>query len=240
MPLSRMVSVVKETRGIQNAEGAVLGTLTALVYTFQMIFGVGTAISFLSVVPLVYGLSDSKNKWVRISSVAMLLVFVMNGIGAFLFFVLFILPMSISVFLKTTGMSTFVSAGPLFWSLVLILSKFGLVVGFTIPPQLKEWWLLLAFMFCVGMVLLFSKIALLVLKPFDFQPELKIPKFEMTIFVSTLNLATVFSFYGLSDQTFLILAFMAPLVALEPLKYISLKTEKALLYTLYAFRNRFL
>jgi hypothetical protein len=221
------------------AEGAVLGTLTALIYTFQVIFGVGSAISFLSVIPLTYGLSNSWREWIRITIVAMVFVFLLNGVGAFLFFVLFILPMSLSVFLKSSGISTFVASAPFFGSLVLMLSKFGWIAGFYIPSQLENWWILLAFIFCVTITFIFSKITFMVLRPFDFQPTLKISKFKTTILVSSLNLIIVLYLYGFSTQSFFTLAFITPLMALEPLKHISVKTEKVVVYTFNIFRNRF-
>ena len=223
-----------------NAESAVLGALTALVYTFQMIVGIGTAVSYLAVIPLVYGLNQSRSEWVRIVVVAVVMIFAFNDVGGSLFFIFFIVPMSISIMMKMTGLSVFLSEGPLFWSLSLVLYKLGWIVGFKIPLMFNDWWVILAFLFCAVTVATFSKITYLALRPFDFHPHYKDMKIENVGLILVLNLIVVFAIYGFSAQSFLNSGIMIPLIMIEPLKILATRTEKAALHTFQLFYNKLL
>ena len=223
-----------------NAESAILGALTALVYTFQMIVGVGTAVSYLAVIPLVYGLSQSRSEWFRIVVVAVVMIFTFNDVGGSLFFILFVVPMSISVMMNLSGLSIFLSEGPLFWSLTLILYKLGWIVGFKIPLLFNDWWVILAFLFCAAVVAAFSKITYLILRPFDFHPSFKSIRIENIVLIAIVNLAVVFIIYGFSDQAILNSSLMVPLIMIEPLKILAMRTEKAALRTFQLFHNKLL
>ncbi len=223
-----------------NAESAVLGALTALVYTFQMIVGIGTAVSYLAVIPLVYGLNQSRSEWIRISLVAMVMIFAFNDIGGSLFFIFFIVPMSISIMMKMTGLSIFLSEGPLFWSLSLVLYKLGWIVGFKIPLLFNDWWVILAFLFCAVVVATFSKITYLILRPFDFHPCLKSTRLENIVLIAIMNLAVIFAVYGFSAQSFLNSSIMIPLIMIEPLKILAMRMERVALRTFQLFYNKLL
>lgn len=223
-----------------NAESAILGALTALVYTFQMIVGIGTAISYLAVIPLVYGLNQSRSEWVRIVVVAVVMILAFNDIGGSLFFILFVVPMSISIMMKMNGLPVFLSEGPLFWSLTLLLYKLGWIVGFKIPLMFNDWWVILDFLFCAVTVATFSKITYLALRPFDFHTHYKNIKIENVGLILVLNLIVVFTIYGFSDQAVLNSSIMVSLIMIEPLKTLAMRTEKAALHTFQLLYNKLL
>lgn len=226
------------TKAQQNAESAILAALTALVYTFQMIYGIGTAISYLAVIPLVYAMNRSYYEWLRIVVVASVIIFAFNDLGGSLFFILFIVPMSLSIMMKISGLSIFLAGGPLFWSLILILYKLGWVVGFEIPPFFHDWWVILTFLFCAFIVAAFSKIAYLALRIFDFRPHFSNAGVEFVVVIITLNFLAIFAVYGFSNQLFLNLAVMMPLIMIEPLKLSIIEMEKMAIHTLQLLHNR--
>ena len=220
-----------------NAEGAILGVLTALIYTFQMMVGIGTAISYLAVIPLVYGLSKTYSEWARIVIVASVVILMLNDLGGTLFFLLFIVPLSLSVFLRMKGFSLFMAEGPLFWALVLILYKLAWIVGFTIPAEFDDWWVILVFLFCAAVVFVFSKITYMTLKPFDLRIQ-TITKTNGALLLSSVNLLTLLMVYGFSFQAFLSAIFMLPLLLTEPFETFTIKMEKMLLKTIQLIHNR--
>ncbi len=226
------------TKARQNAESAILGALTALIYTFQMIYGIGTAISYLAVFPLVYAMNQSRSEWLRIVVVASVIIFAFNDLGGSLFFILFIVPMSISIMMKINGLSIFLAEGPLFWSLVLILYKLGWIVGFEIPPLFRDWWVLLVFLFCAFVIAVFSKIAYLTLKVFDFRPRSNSAGFEFFAVIIALNSLAVFVVYGFSIQALFNLIIIMPLMMIEPLKLTVAEIERVAVHAFQLLYNK--
>lgn len=187
----------RETQRISEiSEGAILGGLTALIYTMQLIVGVGTAISYLSLIPLVYSGEKSFSEWIKVVIVSTIFAFAFNDIGGALFFILFIVPMSLSLVLRFNGQSISISSGPLFISLVIILSKFSWIVGFTIPASLQNFWVILAFGFSILAVEVFSKFIHSIIEKFEMKPteSFKIPD----VFLLMFDALAIISVYGFS------------------------------------------
>ncbi len=208
-----------------------MGALTALIYTFQLIYGIGTAISYLAVIPLVYALSQSRSEWLKIVVVSSVMIFAFNDLGGSLFFLLFIVPMSVSIMMKIGGLSVFLAEGPLFWSMALILYKLGWIVGFEIPPFFHDWWVILLFLFCAFVIMTFSKIAYLTLRTFDFHPYSNIAGIKIVVILMVLNSFAVFAVYGFSIQSFLNISIMIPLMMIDPLKLSIAEMEKVAVHT---------
>lgn len=177
------------------SEGAILGGLTALIYTMQLMVGFGTAMSYLSLIPLVYSGEKSFSEWIKVVIVSTIFVFVFNDIGGALFFILFIVPMSLSLILSFNGQPVSISAGPLFISIVLILSKFSWIVGVTIPDSLKNFWVVLAFGFSILAIEVFSKFIHSIIEKFEIKPNesFKIPDVFLLIFDSVM-IVMIYSF----------------------------------------------
>ncbi len=226
------------TKARQNAESAILAAVTALIYTFQLIYGIGTAISYLSVIPLVYAMNRSRSEWLRIVIVSSVVIFAFNDLGGSLFFILFIVPMSVSVALRLNGLPVFLSEGPLFLSLILTLYKFGWIVGFKIPPIFNNWWVILAFLFCAFVISAFSKITYLALRVFDFRPRFNGVRFEFFVMIMLMDLLAILVVYGLSEQLFISLSVVFPLVMMEQLKRSIAEMEKMVVYTFQLLHNK--
>ncbi len=226
------------TKAQQNSEAAILAALTALVYTFQLIYGIGTVISYLSVIPLVYGMSRSRSEWLKMAIVSSVMVFLMNDIAGSLFFVLFIVPMSVSVMMRTSGISIFLAESPLLWSLIIVLSKFGWIVGFEIPPLFDGWWIVLVLLFLAFVVEGFSRITKMALRSFGFHPRIKNWGFEPALIITVIDSVFIFVFYGLSEQSLLNFGVVLPLMMVEPLKLSVVEMEKIAMRTLHLLHRR--
>ncbi len=195
------------------SEGAILGSLTALIYTMQLVFGIGTAVSYLSLVPLVYSGKKSFSEWIKVASVSSLFIFAFNDIGGAIFFLLFIIPLSLSIILRSRGEYLFVSSSVIFWSLVLILSKMSWIVGFHIPDFLASSWVLLTFIFSMFVVELLSRIISNILERFEYEPKEKL--FPIKVIFLIVNFLIIFVTYSLTLQTLLIFAIMLAIFILE-------------------------
>jgi hypothetical protein len=174
------LSYQHETKRISEiSEGAILGGLTALVYTMQLIFGIGTAISYLSLIPLVYSGKKSISEWTKVVVVSSIFIFTFNDIGGALFFILFMVPVSFSLILRLNGEYLSIAVSPILLSLILILTEFSWIVGFKIPQFLGDFWIVLAFIFCLFVVEIFSKVIFNILEKFkdDFGEKIDLPKF---------------------------------------------------------------
>ncbi|MGC9212758.1 MAG: hypothetical protein ACP5F2_04785 [Athalassotoga sp.] len=184
---------------LEISESAILGGLTALIYTMQLITGIGTAISYLSLIPLFYAGRRSLSEWVRVSIVSAVFIFTFNDIGGSLFFILFMVPLSLSLVIRFYDYPLAVSSIPIFSSLILILSKFSWVVGFSIPPFLKDFWVILAFGFSIFIVEVFLRFIHNVIEKFeiDSRGRIDISSALFLVFGSIV----VFSVYGLSFST---------------------------------------
>ncbi len=187
----------RETQRISEiSEGAILGGLTALIYTMQLIVGIGTAISYLSLIPLVYAGERSFSEWIKVIVVSTIFAFAFNDIGGALFFVLFMIPMSLSLILRFNGQSLSVSSSPIFIAIILILSKFSWIVGLTIPQYLNDFWVILAFIFVTFTVEIFSRFIHNIMGKFEIRSSEnpKIPD-VILLFLDAVIITTV---YGLS------------------------------------------
>ncbi|BBJ27146.1 hypothetical protein [Athalassotoga saccharophila] len=186
-------------RILEISESAILGGLTSLIYTMQLITGIGTAISYLSLIPLFYAGRRSLSEWVKVSIVSSVFIFTFNDIGGSLFFILFMVPLSLSLLIRFYDYPLAVSSIPIFSSLILILSKFSWMVGFSIPSFLKDFWVILAFGFSALIVELFLKFIHNVIEKFEISSRgrVNVPSSLILIFGSVV----VFSVYGLSFST---------------------------------------
>lgn len=193
-------------RTFEISESAILGGLTALIYTMQMITGIGTAISYLSLIPLFYAGQKSFSEWIKVSIVASVFVFTFNDIGGSLFFVLFMVPLSVSLLLRFNDYPLSISVIPIFSSLVLILSKLSWIVGFSIPSNLKDFWIILTFGFTLFLVEIFLRFIENVMEKFEINHvgKIYIPSFMLLFFGN----AVVFLTYGLSLSTILSISVM--------------------------------
>jgi len=187
----------RETQRISEiSEGAIIGGLTALIYTMQLITGVGTAISYLSLIPLVYAGERSFSEWIKVIIVSTIFVFAFNDIGGALFFVLFMIPMSLSLILRFNGQPLSASSSPIFVAIVLILSKFSWIVGFTIPQSIKDFWVILAFAFVTFAVEIFSKFIHNIIEKFEVRSN-ESPKIPEVILLFS-DVVIIITVYGLS------------------------------------------
>ncbi len=191
-----MDNQIREKKISELSEGAILGGLTALIYTMQLITGVGTAISYLSLIPLVYAGERSFSEWIKVIIVSTIFVFAFNDIGGALFFVLFMIPMSLSLILRFNGQPLSVSSSPIFVAIVLILSRFSWIIEFTIPQYLNNFWVILAFIFVTFTVEVFSRFIHNIIEKFEVKSNEnpKIPD-VILLFLDAVIIATV---YGLS------------------------------------------
>ncbi|MCL5032740.1 MAG: hypothetical protein M1542_05815 [Thermotogae bacterium] len=182
------------------SEGAILGGLTALIYTMQLIAGIGTVVSYLSLIPLVYAGERSFSEWIKVIVVSTIFVFAFNDLGGALFFVLFIVPLSLSLILRFNNQSLSISSSPIFVAIVLILSRFPWIVGFTISRYLNDFWanfwVIFAFIFVTLTVEIFSRFIHNIIEKFEVKSNEnpKIPD-VILLFLDTVIIITV---YGLS------------------------------------------
>lgn len=178
------------------SEGAILGGLTALIYTMQLIAGIGTVISYLSLIPIVYAGKRSFSEWIKVVTVSTIFVFAFNDIGGALFFVLFMIPMSLSLILRFNNQPLSISSSPIFVAIVLILSRFSWIVGFTIPSYLNDFWVILAFIFVIFTVEIFSRFIRNIIEKFEVNSN-ENPKIPDVILLF-LDIVIIITVYGLS------------------------------------------
>ncbi len=214
-------------RILEISESAILGGLTALIYTMQLITGIGTAISYLSLIPLFYAGRRSLSEWVKVSIVSAVFIFAFNDIGGSLFFILFIVPLSLSLLIRFYDYPLAVSSMPIFSSLILILSKFSWVIGFSIPFFLKDFWVILTFGFSVFIVEAFLRFAHNVIEKFEInsRDKINIPSSLFLIFGSVV----IFLVYGLSFSTVLSISVIYSAFFFEII-YASLMRESAKIF----------